>query len=298
MNQEEGMKLKNVMVVIAALTIGGTILVIQTGGLVQTLHAVEAFLGFDGEEQYANAGVAATEGQSATDYRWSGRVAQGESIEIKGVNGSVEFVYAEGSEVVVTVEARARRSDPSTVRIERVEHGDGLTFCAVYPTPEGREPNRCGPGNSGNMNTHRNDVQVDFRVEIPEGVTVIGRTVNGEVEATGLRSDVYAESVTGDIEISTTGFAQAETVNGSIEASMGSAFQSAVEFSTVNGSIDLDLPDDIDADIDASWLNGSFESDIPFLMQGSVSRRSARGVLGEGGPELELQTVNGSIRIR
>ncbi len=291
------MKLKNVMVVIAALTIGGTILVVQTGGLVQTLHAVEAFLGFDGGDSYANA--APVDGQSATDYRWSGRVAVGESVEIKGVNGTVEFVYAQGNEVVVTAEASARRSDPSTVRIERVEHGEGLTFCAVYPTPEGREENRCGPGNSGNMNTHRNDVQVDFRVEVPEGVTVIGRTVNGEVEATGLRSDVYAESVNGDIEISTTGFAQAETVNGSIEASMGSAdFQSSVEFSTVNGSIDLDLPDDINADLDASWLNGSFESDIPFLLEGSMSKRSARGVLGNGGPELELQTVNGSIRIR
>lgn len=297
MNQEEGMKLKNVMVVIAALTIGGTILVIQTGGLVQTLHAVEAFLGFDGGDRYANVGE--VEGQSATDYRWSGRVAVGESVEIKGINGSVDFVYAEGDEVVVTAEARARRSDPSTVRIERVEHGEGLTFCAVYPTPEGREQNRCGPGNSGNMNTHRNDVQVDFRVEVPEGVTVIGRTVNGEIEAMGLRSDVHAETVNGDIEISTTGFAQAETVNGSIEASMGSAdFRSAVEFSTVNGSIDLDLPDDIDADLDASWLNGSFESDIPFLLEGGISKRSARGVLGDGGPELELQTVNGSIRIR
>ncbi|NNF14070.1 MAG: DUF4097 family beta strand repeat protein [Gemmatimonadetes bacterium] len=291
------MKLKNVMVVIAALTIGGTILVIQTGGLVQTLHAVEAFLGFDGGDQYADIGQ--VEGQSATDYRWSGRVAVGESVEIKGINGSVDFVYAQGDEIVVTAEARARRSDPSTVRIERVEHGEGLTFCAVYPTPEGREQNRCGPGNSGNMNTHRNDVQVDFRVEVPEGVTVIGRTVNGEVEAMGLQSDVYAESVNGDIEISTTGFAQAETVNGSIEAAMGSAdFQSAVEFSTVNGSIDLDLPDDIDADLDASWLNGSFESDIPFLLEGGISKRSARGVLGDGGPELELQTVNGSIRIR
>lgn len=285
------------MVVIAALTIGGTTLVVQTGGLVQTLHAVEAFLGLERDASYANVGEVT--GQSATDYRWSGRVATGESVEIKGINGSISFALAQGDEVVVMAEASARRSDPSTVRIERVEHGEGLTFCAVYPTLEGREQNRCGPGSSGKMNTHRNDVRVDFIIEVPAGVTVIGRTVNGAVEAVALRSDVRAVTVNGDIEISTTGFAQAETVNGSIEASMGSSdFQGDVEFSTVNGSIDLDLPDDIDADLDASWLNGSFESDIPFLLEGSMSKRSARGVLGEGGPELELNTVNGSIRIR
>lgn len=293
------MKLRNVMVVITALTIGGTILVIQTGGLGQTLHAVQSFFGL--EASYAaDAGEAMqVDGQSATDYRWNGVLADGRSLEIKGVNGSITVQLADGDEVLVTAEARARRSDPSTVRIQRVEHAGGLTFCAVYPTPEGRRANECAPGSEGRMNTNRNDTQVDFLIQVPAGIAFIGRTVNGSVDAEGLRSDVTALTVNGDIEVSTTGFALAETVNGSIRASMGSVpLQGDMEFSTVNGSIELDLPDDIDADLDASWLNGGFETDIPFLLEGSVSRRSARGILGEGGPNLELETVNGSIRIR
>jgi DUF4097 and DUF4098 domain-containing protein YvlB len=88
-------------------------------------------------------------------------------------------------------------------------------------------------------------------------------------------------------------------VNGSIDAVVGSAdLGDGVSFSTVNGSISLDLNDAVDADVDASWLNGSFETDLPFALQGRLSRRSARGVLGDGGPRLELSTVNGSIRIR
>ena len=53
-----------------------------------------------------------------------------------------------------------------------------------------------------------------------------------------------------------------------------------------------------DADVHASWLNGGFESDLPFTLDGRIGKRSARGILGDGGPELELQTVNGSISIR
>ena len=73
--------------------------------------------------------------------------------------------------------------------------------------------------------------------------------------------------------------------------------EAGVSFSTVNGSISLDLPDDVDADLDATWVNGRLEADLPFELIGRISRRSARGVLGDGGPELNLKTVNGSINV-
>ena len=70
---------------------------------------------------------------------------------------------------------------------------------------------------------------------------------------------------------------------------------SNLSFSTVNGSISLDLPDDVDADLDARWVNGRLETDLPLELIRRVSGRSARRVLGDGGPELNLRTVNGSI---
>ena len=149
------------------------------------------------------------------------------------------------------------------------------------------------------MNTSRNDVEVRFRVQVPRGVHFIGRTVNGSVEALELDSDVTLVTVNGDIDVSTSGYAEAETVNGSIEAAMGStAPGDGLSFSTVNGSISIDVPDDLDADLDASWLNGGLESELPILLDGRMNRRSAQGRLGDGGPPLELATVNGSIRIR
>jgi hypothetical protein len=245
----------------------------------------------------ANAGTRS--GQSAQDFNWRGSLSSGESLEIKGINGDISVSRSAGSEVEVVAEARGRRADPSTVRIERVEHSGGLTFCAVYPTPEGERENYCGAGSEGRMNTHDNDVVVDFEIRIPADVDFVGHTVNGEIFAEGLGADVTAETVNGDIEVSTEGFARAETVNGDIDVRMGATeFASGAEFSTVNGSITLDVDDGVNADVDASWLNGGFESELPFTLEGRIGKRSARGVLGQGGPELELNTVNGSIRIR
>lgn len=293
-------KMRWVILGMAALSVTATVAAAQNGGVGRTVDAIQSVLsGFFVQGDGAANLSSRADAQSATDYRWSGRMDTGETLEIKGINGSIEVGLASGREVVVTAESRARRSNPESVRVERVEHRDGLTFCAVYPTPSGKRENECRPGSEGRMNTENNDVVVDFRVEVPAGITLSVRTVNGEIEVRDIESDVYANTVNGDVEISTTGFAEARTVNGSIDARMGSFdLRSGASFTTVNGSISLDLHDDVDADLDASWLNGGFESDLPFALQGRLTRRSARGTLGDGGPQLELKTVNGSIRIR
>ncbi|HZD05167.1 MAG TPA: DUF4097 family beta strand repeat-containing protein, partial [Longimicrobiales bacterium] len=185
------------------------------------------------------------------------------------------------------------------VRVEVVEHDGGVTVCAVYPTPPGQRSNVCAPGDEARLSVQHNDVQVEFEVKVPEGVRFEAVTVNGDVRGTDLDGDAKVSTVNGDIEVVTAGFAEASTVNGSIQASVGGrAFAGGVSFETVNGSIELDLPDDVDADLDASWVNGGLTTDLPFDVQGRIGRRSARGVLGDGGPTLRLRTVNGSIRIR
>src|SRR5881409_2022794 len=149
------------------------------------------------------------------EFHWKGTVAPGKAIEIKGVNGDIRADAGSG-DVEVSAVKHARRSDPDEVKIEVVQHEDGVTICAVYPS-DGRRDNTCEAGDGGHMNTHDNDVAVDFTVRVPAGVRFVGRTVNGAVEAAHLASDVEANTVNGAIRISTSGFAQAGTVNGSIK---------------------------------------------------------------------------------
>ncbi len=237
------------------------------------------------------------ESNQEADFVWHGVVETGQTLQIKGVNGDIIAERAAGREIEVRAEKRARRSDVDEVRIEVVEHAGGVTLCAVYPSSRGRE-NTCEPGSRGGNSVRNVDVQVTFYVSVPENVAFVGSTVNGDVEVEDLASDVNVKSVNGDIRISTTGFAEATTVNGSIDAVMERYdIEDGLRFTTVNGSISLDLPDDVDADLDASWLNGHLEADLPFERIGRVPRFSARGVLGDGGAELSVKTVNGSIRI-
>ena len=232
-------------------------------------------------------------------FTWSGRVRAGETVEVKGINGDIVVELSSGSEVSVDVRKRGKKSDPEDVRIEVIEHEDGVTICARYPRPDGTL-NDCEPGDGGEgSKIKNNDVRVDFRVRIPAGAHFVGRTVNGGIEADGLKGDVNAETVNGSVTISTSGQAAATTVNGSITARMGEAdWDGDLEFTTVNGAIRLELPEDLDADVSASTVNGNITTDFPLTVSGKFSSRKITGKIGRGGRDLSLTTVNGSIHLR
>ena len=242
----------------------------------------------------AGAGFAA-----AQDFTWAGAIPQGRAIEIKGVNGDVRAEPSGSNQVEVVAVKSARRDDPASVRIQVVPHDGGVTICAVYPSRDGARPNECAPGDGGGNHVQNNDVTVRFTVRVPAGVTFIGKTVNGEVEATRLNGDVAVSTVNGSVTFSTTGGGRASTVNGSIRGEMGRAdWTDTLSMRTVNGSITLTLPATLNTEVRASTVNGDINADFPITVQGRVSRRRLDGTIGGGGRMLALDTVNGSITLK
>ena len=237
---------------------------------------------------------------AAQDFRWHGTIPQGQSIEIKGVNGDVRAEPSGSNEVEVVAEKRARRDNPESVEIQVVPHaGGGVTICAVYPARSGSRPNECRPGDEGRMNVQNNDVTVRFTVHVPAGVHFVGKTVNGEVEAMRLNGDLTLSTVNGSIGFSTTGTARATTVNGSIRGEMGRAdWTDRLEMSTVNGSITLTFPASLSTDVRASTVNGDISTDFPLSVTGRITRRRVEGTIGAGGRTLSLESVNGSIALK
>lgn len=234
---------------------------------------------------------------SAQDFRWSGRLTPGKTIEILGVNGEVRASSGSGATAEVTATKRGKRSDPASVQIKVEETGEGVTICAIYPNQEG---DSCHGRKS--RNTRRgdnNDVEVDFNVRVPTGVKFIGRSVNGSVGATGLDADADVSTVNGSVDVSTRGWAEASTVNGDVTASVGRAdWSGPASFKTVNGTVTVTLPAGVNTDVRASTVNGDIDTDFPLTVTGRFGPRRLNGTIGSGGRSLSLETVNGGIRIR
>lgn len=237
-------------------------------------------------------------GQAQEPFRWSGVVEPGKTLEIRGINGDIEVSGAEGTAAEVRASKEGEDDDPREVRIEVVEDAQGVLICAVYPAPRGERPNDCRRDGRSHQGDH--DVQVDFVARVPAGVRLVARTVNGSITATGIRADTEVSTVNGKVEVASTGTVSANTVNGSIEATMGrERWTGKLEFHTVNGSVTLRMPAGTSAVVEGETVNGDLESDFPLTLEANRQwgPRRFEGSIGEGGGRLSIETVNGGIRL-
>ena len=229
------------------------------------------------------------------EFQWSGQLAQGTNVEIRGINGGITAEPGTGNTVQVVATKKSRRSDVDAVHIKVEQNAAGVTICTLYPDEDGEYPENC----NSNSSVKNNDVSVDFTVRVPAQVTFVGKTVNGGISATSLSSNVVARTVNGSIKISTTGYAEAATVNGEISARFNDAtWTKELSFKTVNGEINLDLPAGLSTSVDAQTMNGAINSDFPLEVSNLKGRQFLKGVIGSGGRELVLKTLNGSINLR
>lgn len=256
---------------------------------------------------------------SQEDFRWAGRLARGQQIEIRGIVGDVRAELASGDQVEVVGRRSGEHGD--RVRIEVVERGDGVIICALYPllgqghVDDGDE-DECGRADGEGGEIDADDASVDFTVRVPAGVKFAARVISGDVYATSLRSPVDVSTVSGDVQVSTTGTARAASVSGDVSATFGETDGEELSFATVSGDVVLRLAGDVGAQVSAHTLTGEIRSDFDLRMRpmtgdddgdddgddGGVHvnvqiGRQATGAIGRGGPELSVNTVTGNIRL-
>lgn len=251
---------------------------------------------------FVGLGVLASAGSLAAqeEIRWTGSVDSGDWMGVQNVNGDVEVTVTRGSEIEVIATKYGDEDNFDLVQIEVVENRDGVFVCAIYPSKRRSDDQECG-GEEFERERYRGndlDVEVVFEVRVPPSTRFQGTTVNGDVRVDGTVERAVTTTVNGDVEVTSRGSLTATTVNGSVDARIeGSDLEGPVKLTTVNGSIHLDVNDDINADVEARWVSGGLRSELPLTVRGRMSR-TARGQFGDGGHEVSLSTVNGSIEIR
>ena len=240
-----------------------------------------------------------TAGQVRVTSEWRGQIAPGKQIEIKGMSGDIRAIAASGSDVVVTATKIGQPNDVAAVNIDVVSHAFGVTICAVYPDVAGQPSNACEPGNAGNMSVWDSaggSVEVEFAVEVPVSVVFVGRTLAGDVVATGLESNAFVSTMFGDVQVSTTRLATAKTVWGSVVGSIGLPdWERDLEFSTMTGDVVVTIPAATNARVQATIQSGHITSDFPLTQ---VLPGDIRGTIGRGGPTLKLATLAGDITLK
>ena len=220
-------------------------------------------------------------------WNWNGDIAAGEAVEIRGITGDIHATSSASGRVEVS----ASIEDGSAVEMRVIDTGAGVAVCAVR---KGTDECATVPGGAPGG-------RIDYHVRVPSGVSLVARTVNGGIHADALTSDVDASTVNGRVSISTTGTAQASTVNGSIVAKLMKPFwKKAPQFSAVNGGISVVIPPNVRTGIRAETRNGTIVKDLS-AFRGAASDQKLTGTVGGGSGSanpLVIRTINGPIELK
>jgi hypothetical protein len=151
-----------------------------------------------------------------------------------------------------------------------------------------------------NWGSHNNPPSVEYTLTVPRGARLDEiKLINGALDVTGATGEVHASCINGKLEAhNLSGRAELSTVNGHLEATFDQLAGSSVEMSSVNGSVALTIPSDSKAEIEASTVSGGIENDFGLhVNHHQFVGHDLRGELGNGGPHIKLEDVNGRISI-
>ncbi|HLF90919.1 MAG TPA: DUF4097 family beta strand repeat-containing protein [Anaerolineales bacterium] len=179
--------------------------------------------------------------------------------------------------------------------------------------------------------------RVDFIVTVPKNCDLSVKTVSGNAEVKGLAGNIYIGSVSGSyVTEDIGGTLKLDTVSGAIEghrlsgpltlksvsgrAKLHDSNFPSLQAKTVSGSLTLEtplgegpyqvgsvsgrlvlvVPDGTSCTANISSVSGSVHTDLPNAQvwrDSSPGKRHQRVTIGEGGPEISLKSVSGSLRI-
>lgn len=224
-------------------------------------------------------------------WQWSGAVSEATAIAVRNDHGDVRCRPAEGNELMVLAMTQSHREDPYEAQVEVNADGDRMRVEVAYSAGQS--------GTGGKLPEGAERRRVDLTLLVPEGPVLEVRTVDGLIEAKGIRNSIRAESSRGDVTISTAGSATSRTAHGATEVVFGNTdWQEAPRIETDTGAITVWLPAEADARVEAR-TEGIISTDfsLEISREPSGRRKTALAVLGEARQELTVSSVKGDIRL-
>ncbi len=241
------------------------------------------------------------------------------------INGTIEVESYSGSTIEIELDKQVFARDNGDVKkgMEELDLivSEGENYAKVimrspnHVIEEKDDPLDCGWNWNGNRRGPDYRYRLDFKVRIPDGISVKVSTVNnGDVDIKNAGGNIYAGNVNGDITLDgVRGNTKANTVNGIIEISYDSMPDEFGSFKTINGNIVMRAPGKSNASYNFQTQYGEVFSDFDFdaklspkVVQTSGRRGEAKYKIsssngyqvGKGGPSFQFETMNGDIRLK
>jgi hypothetical protein len=205
-------------------------------------------------------------------------------LSVKGTNGGIEVIGEDRTDIAIEARITADGSSQQEAKslIQQIK---------IIPTGVIH-----ADGPQGSM-WSRHGWSVNYRLHVPRRLSASLHTENGGIDLSHLDGVLMAETTNGGLELSDlAGDVHATTVNGGVRLQLsGSSWRGAGLFAqSTNGGISATAPDHYSAHLVAETEHGGIAVDFPITVQGTI-RNQLDTKLGNGGPTIEVKTVNGGV---
>jgi DUF4097 and DUF4098 domain-containing protein YvlB len=256
-----------------------------------------------------NIGSCAMRAKYERTIQLSAPMSPGSGFEARTHNGSIKIAGADIADcnLTATITARAiteeeakQLAERTTVKLEpfgdrlitKIGKPAFLTNKSVSVSLDVQVPNESDP----ELTTHNGSIEI--------------RNINGRLSGITHNGKITAEKVSGSAMLHThngsvtcreiSGDCRLKSHNGSVKVYYSKAAPSDCDISliTYNGGIELQTPPNFAGQFNASTHNGSVRTDLPITIVGKISKNKLTGNIGSGHGKMQLETHNGSIRVK
>ena len=242
-------------------------------------------------------------------------------VVVDNLSGPIKVEAHAGRDVVLEAkktvyardEARARKAE-AEVKLDIAEKGQTIEAYVDGPFRESDDP-----GARRRVQMRRDPgymVHYAFTLKVPARTDLVLATVlDGDIEVRGIEGTFDVRNVVGRVRLVDAGGAgEASSVSAGVTVDFRRPPAGPCLFKSVSGDVEVNLPDRPSADFRIKTMNGEVYSDfeVAYLANtppvreerreegGRFVYRSDRGYgvrVGQGGPEIKLETLTGDILI-
>ena len=215
------------------------------------------------------------------------QVDEASALRLQNINGKVEIIGWNQSTIEVNATISADdQDDLELISIDTEQTGNTVSVETKY------KEKRFNRSSSG---------EVEYKVYVPFQSSLSDISlVNGSLDVEKVYGKIHVELVNGSLKIDDAkSDLDAASVNGSLKISFADVNSvDRINLETVNGSVRLGLPSNVDADLSIDTMHGSINNDFGLKVdkRGFIGKE-LNGVIGNGQTDIDIESVNGSIKV-
>jgi hypothetical protein len=235
-------------------------------------------------------------------------------IVIDNVEGFVHVSGTDGNEVRVSAHEIIRAETDADAQEAKKEVSLQFTEKPGTVSVYYDAPWRCHDGQGGcrGEQKHFYNVTYDIDVQVPRTARLVVSAVSGDIRVGSTTGDFEINDVNGGIKMSdVAGAGDVHTVNGPVTVSFSSNPRGPCSFKSINGQLEVYFQPGLSADLLFQTMNGGIYTDFDVTARATAAaqgeQRDGKFIyrskgphgarVGQGGPELSFNTLNGSIRL-